>query len=227
MSKMHSTTRKFAFSKKLLGRALIAACLPLSTLAWAQQDMAPEADLQAAADAAEMADLDITLQVVEDAESAQDLLNNIELPEEMREIAEQKLAAALAAIKAMREAQPGSAGLNGENGVNSEAMLAEMAERRSELMANAQNSALAANEQAQQAVESAREAVEEALKNGLTNAEMQGMIEQMMQDILGALPDEARGNMGDMDALLDSLRGDVATDAAGDAAEDAAEGAGS
>ncbi|WP_231758705.1 hypothetical protein [Microbulbifer elongatus] len=211
MSKIQATALHVLIKRKLLCTALFTICLPLSCITWAQQDPAT----------VEMADSDITLQVVEDAESAQDLLNNIELPEEMREIAEQKLAAALAAIKAMREAQTGDSALSGEGAANSEAMLAEMAERRAELMASAQNSALAANEQAQQAVESAREAVEEALKNGLTNAEMQGMIEQMMQDILGAVPEDARGSMGDVDALLDSLRGDVASDAS-----DAAEGAG-
>ena len=212
MSNIQPTASVSLFTKKRLCSALFATCLPLSSIAWAQQEMPTGADLQVAAEAAEVADLDITLQVVEDAESAQDLLNNIELPEEVREIAEQKLAAALAAIKAAREMQG-----NGEGGGSSadrEALLAEMAERRAELMASAQTSALAANEQAQQAVESAREAVEEALKNGLTNAEMQGMIEQMMQDILGALPEEARGGMGDMDTLLDSLRGDVAPEVA-------------
>ncbi|MCK7598897.1 hypothetical protein M0G74_16610 [Microbulbifer sp. CAU 1566] len=216
MSKIQSTTRKSAACNSVLYPVLLAGFLPLSSVVWAQQEMAAEADLQAAVEAAEMADLDITLQVIEDTESAQDLLNNIELPDEVREIAEQKLAAALAAIKAMREAQPGGQVPSGDSAASSEAMLAEMAERRAELMNNAQNSALAANEQAQQAVESAREAVEEALKNGLTNAEMQGMIEQMMQDILGVLPEEARGSMGDVDTLLDSLRGDVASEPVSD-----------
>lgn len=202
----------FTIGKALVPSLIFVASLPLSFAVQAQQDVAVESDVQAAvANAEAAADLDITLQVVEDAESAQDLLNNIELPEEVREIAEQKLAAALAAIKAAREMQAQSG--EGATAADQEAMLAEMAERRGELMASAQSSALAANEQAQQAVESAREAVEEALKNGLTNAEMQGMIEQMMQDILGSLPEEARGNLGDMDALMDSLRGEVAVDA--------------
>lgn len=202
----------FTIGKALVPSLIFVASLPLSFAVQAQQDVAVESDVQSAvANAEAAADLDITLQVVEDAESAQDLLNNIELPEEVREIAEQKLAAALAAIKAAREMQAQSG--EGATTADQEAMLAEMAERRGELMASAQSSALAANEQAQQAVESAREAVEEALKNGLTNAEMQGMIEQMMQDILGSLPEEARGNLGDMDALMDSLRGEVAVDA--------------
>ncbi|WP_428819869.1 hypothetical protein [Microbulbifer sp. MCCC 1A16149] len=206
-----STQSIFSRKPMLLPSLLLAASLPWSIAAQAQQEVPVESEARAAvAEAEAAADLDITLQVVEDAESAQDLLNNIELPEEVREIAEQKLAAALAAIKAAREMQ--SQG-GGATSADQEALLAEMAERRGEMMAGAQASALAANEQAQQAVESAREAVEEALKNGLTNAEMQGMIEQMMQDIMGSLPEEARGNMGDMDALLDSLRGDVAADA--------------
>ncbi|WP_299594526.1 hypothetical protein [uncultured Microbulbifer sp.] len=213
LSKKLSAQVFFTRRPSLAQALLLATALPFSAVTWAQQDMAAGSDVQAAvAEAEAAADLDITLQVVEDAETAQDLLNNIELPEEVREVAEQKLAAALAAIKAAREMQAG--GEAGTDNADREAMLAEMAERRTALMASAQNSALAANEQAQQAVESAREAVEEALKNGLTNAEMQGMIEQMMQDILGALPEEARGGMGDMDGLLDSLRGDVAAEAA-------------
>lgn len=209
-----TSTQALVTSRKTLVQALIlAAALPVSAATFAQQDLPVDSDVQAAVTEAEAAaDLDITLQVVGDAETAQDLLNNIELPEEVREVAEQKLAAALAAIKAAREMQGG--GEAGADDADREALLTEMAERRAELMASAQNSALAANEQAQQAVESAREAVEEALKNGLTNAEMQGMIEQMMQDILGALPEEARGGVGDMDALLDSLSGGVPAEAA-------------
>ena len=184
--------------------ALMTSLLLTAEPAAAQQDVpiAPEA-MDAAVEPS--ADLDITLQVVEDAGSAEDLLNTIELPEEVREVAEQRLAAALAAIKAARD-------LQADGNAEQEALMEDMAERRAELVASAQASALAANEQAQQAVESAREAVEEALKNGLTNAEMQGMIEQMIQDIFGALPDEARGGMGDMgdvSGLLESLRGDA------------------
>lgn len=192
--------------------ALMTSLLLAAEPAAAQQDtpIAPEA-MDAEVEAS--ADLDITLQVVEDAGSAEDLLNTIELPEEVREIAEQRLAAALAAIKAARDLQTGA---TSSGNAEQEALLADMAERRAELVASAQASALAANEQAQQAVESAREAVEEALKNGLTSAEMQGMIEQMIQDIFGALPEEARGGMGDMgdvNGLLESLRGDAAAGA--------------
>ncbi|QIL90419.1 hypothetical protein GNX18_12130 [Microbulbifer sp. SH-1] len=190
--------------------ALLASLLLVAEPAAAQQDIAsaPDATGAGAETIDAGADLDITLQVVDDAASAEDFLNTIELPEEVREIAEQRLAAALAAIKAAREMQSGKAG---SDSAEHQALLADMAERRAELVAGAQASALAANEQAQQAVESAREAVEEALKNGLTSAEMQGMIEQMIQDIFGALPEEARGDMGDMNdvnGLLESLRGD-------------------
>ncbi|AQQ66496.1 hypothetical protein Mag101_01675 [Microbulbifer agarilyticus] len=191
----------------------------MSNVTVAQQEVAlpdegPALDVQA-----DVVDPDVTLQVVEDAQSVEDLLNSIELPEEVRALAEQRLAAALAAIKAAREASPSNADevpssgeVSSEVAERREAMLAEMAERRGEMMANAQNAALAANEQAQQAVESAREAVEEALKNGLTSDEMQGMIEQMVQDILGSLPADAGADMSEVDTLLESLRGDVAAE---------------
>ncbi|MBY6210012.1 hypothetical protein KUV95_00455 [Microbulbifer agarilyticus] len=215
-----SVFTRHVVSAGLVGLAVGA--LSFSSVAAAQQEVAapdegPALDVQA-----DVVDPDVTLQVVEDAQSVEDLLNSIELPEEVRELAEQRLAAALAAIKAAREASPSNADeVPGSNEVSSdvaerrEAMLAEMAEmaeRRGEMMADAQNAALAANEQAQQAVESAREAVEEALKNGLTSDEMQGMIEQMVQDILGSLPAGAGVDMSEVDALLESLRGDVATE---------------
>lgn len=212
---------KFPGKKKLLARALmLAAWIPLAAPVVAQQDDAaqvesPQVETQIDTVAIEeAAELDITLQVVEDAQSAEDLLNNIELPDDVRELAEQKLAAVLAALKAAREAQPGDA-----NRADREALLSEMEARSAEMMAGAQNSALAANEQAQQAMEFAREVVEEALKNGLTNADMEGMIEQMMQDMLGALPEGAAGNTNmDVDVLLDSLRGDGAGEGESDGA---------
>ncbi|GAB2511188.1 hypothetical protein [Microbulbifer agarilyticus] len=212
-----SVFTRHVVSAGLVGLAVGA--LSFSSVTAAQQEAAapdkgPALDVQA-----DVVDPDVTLQVVEDAQSVEDLLNSIELPEEVRALAEQRLAAALAAIKAAREASPSNADdapssseVSSEVAERREAMLAEMAERRGEMMANAQNAALAANEQAQQAVESAREAVEEALKNGLTSDEMQGMIEQMVQDILGSLPADAGADMSEVDALLESLRGDVAAE---------------
>lgn len=63
--------------------ALMTSLLLAAEPAAAQQDtpIAPEA-MDAGVEAS--ADLDITLQVVEDAGSAEDLLNTIELPEEAR-----------------------------------------------------------------------------------------------------------------------------------------------
>ncbi|MBY6190010.1 hypothetical protein KUV22_06210 [Microbulbifer agarilyticus] len=206
-----SVFTRHVVSAGLAGLAI--AALSVSNFAIAQQEVAvpddgPMLDVQT-----DVIDPDVTLQVVEEAQSVEDLLNSIELPEEVRELAEQRLAAALAAIKAAREASPSNSDeMPSDVAERREAMLAEMAERRGEMMADAQNAALAANEQAQQAVESAREAVEEALKNGLTSDEMQGMIEQMVQDILGSLPAGAGVDMSEVDALLESLRGDVATE---------------
>nr|WP_010133300.1 hypothetical protein [Microbulbifer agarilyticus] len=204
-------------SAGLVGLAFTA--LLFSSVTVAQQDVAVPDDAPVLDAQADMVDPDVTLQVIEDAQSAEDLLDSIELPEEVRALAEQRLAAALAAIKAAREASPSNQGeVPASNEVSSdvaarrEAMLADMAERRGEVMASAHNAALAANEQAQQAVESAREAVEEALKNGLTSDEMQGMIEQMVQDILGSLPAGAGVDMSEVDALLESLRGEVAAE---------------
>ncbi|MCA0892501.1 hypothetical protein [Microbulbifer agarilyticus] len=207
------------FTRHVVSAGVAIAALCVSNFTVAQQEVAVPDDGPTLDAQTDIVDSDVTLQVVEDAQSVEDLLNSIELPEEVRELAEQRLAAALAAIKAAREASPSNADeVPGSNEVSSdvaerrEAMLAEMAERRGEMMADAQNAALAANEQAQQAVESAREAVEEALKNGLTSDEMQGMIEQMVQDILGSLPAGAGVDMSEVDALLESLRGDVATE---------------
>lgn len=145
-------------------------------------------------------DLDVTLTVVEETENVEDVLNNIELPPEMREVAEETMAAVMAAV---------SAAQNGEvkNKEEAEALVREAMARSSELAASARLSADAATEEAQRAAEVAREAVEEAVKNALSGADMQGVIEQMMQDILSSLPDDIRNQLTiDMDALIDQAQ---------------------
>lgn len=145
-------------------------------------------------------DLDVTLTVVEDTENAQDVLNNIELPPDMREVAEETMAAVMAAVNAAQ---------NGEvkDREAAEVLLREAMARSGELAANARLSADAASEEAQRAAEVAREAVEEAVKNALSGADMQGVIEQMMQDILSSLPEDIRSQLTiDMNSLIDQAQ---------------------
>lgn len=145
-------------------------------------------------------DLDVTLTVVEDTQDVQDVLNNIELPPDMREVAEETMAAVMAAVNA---AQNGDVHSKEE----AEALVKEAMARSRDLIANARFSADAASEDAQRTAEVAREAVEEALKNALSGADMQGVIAQMMQDILANLPDDIRSQLTiDVDALIEQAR---------------------
>ncbi|SHF76499.1 hypothetical protein SAMN04487965_2645 [Microbulbifer donghaiensis] len=172
--------------KKLLAFGFLLGA-PLAIPALAQQAGNPS-------------DLDVTLTVVEDAESVEDVLNSIELPPDIREAAEETLAAVMAAVSA---AQRGDV----KSKEDAEALVREAVARSSELAANARLSADAASEDAQRAAEVAREAVEEAVKNALSGADMQGVIEQMMQDILNSLPDDIRNQLTlDLDSLIDQAK---------------------
>jgi DNA-directed RNA polymerase subunit F len=142
-------------------------------------------------------DLDITLTVVEETQNVQDVLNEIELPEGVREMAEQQLAAVMAAVNAARSDESISA-------EETEAIVRDAMARSSEMIASARLSADAANANAQLATEAAREAVEEAVKNALSGADINDSIRQMMQDIFDNLPDDVRSQLpADLDALFD------------------------
>lgn len=156
-----------------------------------------------AQDAETQPDLDITLSVVEDTQDAQDLLNSIELPPELQEMAEQQLAAVMAAVEAARQKGDQQGSHSGET----EAIVAEALARSRETTANNIESANAAVADAQLAAEAAREAIEEAVKNGLTGAEVEGIIEQMMQDILASLPEDIREQMpADIGSIIEDAR---------------------
>ncbi|MFI2811933.1 MULTISPECIES: hypothetical protein [Microbulbifer] len=153
------------------------------------------------------ADLDVTMSVVEDAQDAQDVLNSIELPPELREVAEQQMAAILAAMEAARAGESSGedqASLDPET----QARFAEALERSREMAASNTAAANAAVADAQLAAEAAREAIEEAVKNGLTGAEVEGIIDQMMQDILNSLPEDVREQMpADINTLIEEAKG--------------------
>ncbi|MFC6634162.1 hypothetical protein [Microbulbifer taiwanensis] len=151
-------------------------------------------------------DLDVTLTVVEDSQDVEDVLNNIELPPDVREYAEETMEAVKAIVTA---AQNGDIKSEEE----AEAMVLEVMARSREIAASARQSADAASEEAQRSVEMAREAVEEAVKNALSGADMQGLIEQMMQDILGNLSDDVRNQLtADLDAIIEQNRENLPED---------------
>jgi len=152
-------------------------------------------------------DLDVTLTVVDDSENVEDLLNNIELPPEAREIAAETMEAVKAVVAAARNGD-----INNEE--QAEAMVQEAMARSRELMANASLSAEAASEEALRAAEVTREAVEEAVKNALSGADVEGLIEQMMRDILENLPDDVRSQLpANFDTLFDEARNNLPQDA--------------
>lgn len=144
-------------------------------------------------------DLDVTLTVVDESENVEDVLNNLELPPEAREFAEETMEAVKAVVTAARNGD-----IKSEE--EAEAIVREAMTRSEELMASASLSADAANEEALRAAEATREAVEEAVKNALAGADVEGLIEQMMQDILESLPEDVRSQMPDLDALLEEAR---------------------
>lgn len=151
-------------------------------------------------------DLDVTLTVVDESENVEDLLNNIELPPEAREIAEETMEAVKAVVTAARNGD-----IKSEE--EAEALVQEAMARSQELMANASLSADAANEEALRAAEATREAVEEAVKNALAGADVEGLIEQMMRDILENLPDGVRSQLpADLDTLFDEARNNLPQD---------------
>ncbi|MFA0811446.1 hypothetical protein [Microbulbifer epialgicus] len=142
-------------------------------------------------------DLEVTLSVVEETEDVIDVVNNIELPPDMQAIAEETMAAVMAAVAAAQEG-------GGENSAEIEAMMRDALARHQEMATNARLSAEAAREEALRTAEAARENIEEAVKSALSGAEIQGVIEQMMQDILGSLPEDIREQITvDFDSIFD------------------------
>ncbi|WP_445365412.1 hypothetical protein ACJJJB_20670 [Microbulbifer sp. ANSA001] len=151
-------------------------------------------------------DLDLTLTVVEETEDALDVMNNIELPPNLQEIAEETMAAVMAAVAAAREE-------GGRESEELEGIVNEAMARHQELIANARLSAEAAREEALRAAETAREGIEEAVKSALSGAEIQGVIEQMMQDILDSLPADIREQITvDLNALFEQARENLPED---------------
>lgn len=145
----------------------------------------------------EPSDLDVTLTVVEDSEDVQDLINDLELPPEAHEIAQETWEAVKEVITAAE---------NGDITTEEEAevVVQEAMARSREMAANARLSANAASEEAMRSAEAAREAAEEAVKNALSEMDMNGDIEQMMQEILDNLPDDIRSQLPDnLDSMLE------------------------
>lgn len=180
-------------SKKLLLLGFLASA-PFAFPALAQE--APEtAEPEDVVE--EPGDLDVTLSVVEDSEDVRDLINDLELPPEAHEIAQETWEAVKEVITA---AENGDITTEEE----AEAVVQEAMARSREIAANARLSANAASEEAMRSAEVAREAAEEAVKNALSEMDMNGDIEQMMQEILDNLPDDIRSQLPDnLDTMLE------------------------
>ncbi|WP_444883543.1 hypothetical protein [Microbulbifer sp. PSTR4-B] len=144
-------------------------------------------------------DLDVTLTVVEEGQDAQDVVNNIELPPDMQEVAEETIAAVMEAVAAT--------GQGAEHNEEIEARMREALTRHQELIANARLSAEAAREEALRTAEVARESIEEAVKSAMNGADIQGVIEQVMQDILSSLPADIRDQISmELDGMFEQAQ---------------------
>ncbi|GAB2893997.1 hypothetical protein ACCI51_10995 [Microbulbifer echini] len=147
-------------------------------------------------------DLDVTLTVVEEDQDALDVVNNIELPPDLQEIAEETMAAVMEAMA--------SSGMGAEHSEEIEAKMHEAIARHQEIMASARLSAEAAREEAMRTAEVARENIEEAVKSAMNGADIQGVIEQMMQDILSSLPVDIRDQISmELDGILGQVQEDL------------------
>lgn len=154
-------------------------------------------------------DLDVTLTVVDSAEDARDLINNLELPPEAQDIAQQTVELVRDVITAAENGD-----ITSEE--EAQAMVEEAMARSREMAADANLSANAASEEAVRSAETAREAAEEAVKNALSEMDANGDAEQMMQEILDNLPDDISSRLPDnlqtmMESAGDSLPEDPGT----------------
>ncbi|WP_444920796.1 hypothetical protein ACJJID_18940 [Microbulbifer sp. CnH-101-G] len=147
-------------------------------------------------------DLDVTLTVVEEGQDAQDVVNNIELPPDLQEVAEETIAAVMEAVAA--------SGQGAEHSEEIEARMREAIARQHEVITSARLSAEAAREEALRTAEAARENIEEAVKSAMNGADIQGVIEQVMQDILSSLPEDIREQITmDLDGLFEQVQDDL------------------
>lgn len=159
------------------------------------------------------AELDVTMTVVDADDTAEDVVNVIELPEGASEVAKEAAAFGLKTANAARGAIGNGVSGDAEERIEAtagrgmtaeevEAIIAEARARGENAVADAEAAAAAAQENAN----AAHEAAEEALKNALSGADFPGSRADV-QDILDNLPDDVKEHLPEnIESIIENAR---------------------